>query len=78
MKTVLLLISLFLTSFNQRNNLIEVKILNIKKQNNMANLKDVNFDYIKKWEGGLSCHKLDSASRHVVPDTAEYPNPNGS
>lgn len=77
MKTVLLLISLLLTSFNQRKNLIEGKSLNIKKQNKMANLKDVNFDYIKKWEGGLSCHKLDSASRHIVPDTVEHPNPKG-
>lgn len=43
----------------------------------MANLQEVNFDYIKKWEGGLSFHKKDSASKHPVPSTVAYPNPKG-
>ena len=43
----------------------------------MANLQEVNFDYIKKWEGGLSWNKKDSASKHPVPSTVVHPNPKG-
>jgi len=43
----------------------------------MADINQVNYDYIIKWEGGLSCNKLDSASKHPVPDTHEHPNPKG-
>lgn len=43
----------------------------------MANLQKVNFDYIKKWEGGLSYNQQDSASRNPVPSTKDHPNPKG-
>jgi hypothetical protein len=43
----------------------------------MANLQKVNFDYIKKWEGGLSHNQKDSASRNPVPSTPAHPNPKG-
>jgi len=43
----------------------------------MANLQKVNFDYIKKWEGGLSFNKADSASKNPVPSTLAHPNPKG-
>lgn len=43
----------------------------------MADIKKVNFDYIKKWEGGLSHHKADSASKDPVPSTLEHPNLKG-
>lgn len=43
----------------------------------MANLQKVNFDYIKKWEGGLSYNKKDSASKNPVPSTVAHPNPKG-
>jgi len=44
----------------------------------MADLKKVNFDYIKKWEGGLSHNPKDSASKNPVPSTPEYPNNKGT
>jgi hypothetical protein len=44
----------------------------------MANLQKVNFDYIKKWEGGLSHNQKDSASRNPVPSTPAHPNPKGT
>lgn len=34
----------------------------------MANINNANLDYILRWEGGLSKHQRDSASRHPVPD----------
>ena len=34
----------------------------------MANINNANLDYILRWEGGLSYHQRDSASRHPVPD----------
>lgn len=43
----------------------------------MADLQKVNFDYIKKWEGGLSHNKADSASKFPVPSTSKHPNPKG-
>jgi len=44
----------------------------------MADLKKVNFDYIKKWEGGLSHNPKDSASKNPVPSTPDFPNPKGT
>jgi len=38
----------------------------------MANLSKANLDYILRWEGGLSKHKRDSASRYPVPDGSGY------
>ncbi|MBL7812911.1 MAG: hypothetical protein JNL57_11855 [Bacteroidetes bacterium] len=38
----------------------------------MADIKKVNFDYIKRWEGGLSKDKRDSASKMPVPDGTGY------
>lgn len=38
----------------------------------MADINKVNFDYIKKWEGGLSRNPRDSASKHTVPDGSGY------
>lgn len=43
----------------------------------MANIESVNFDYIRKWEGGLSSHKADIASKNPVPSIPEKPNPKG-
>ena len=34
----------------------------------MANIDKANLGYILRWEGGLSKHTRDSASRHPVPD----------
>jgi lysozyme family protein len=34
----------------------------------MGNINNANLDYILRWEGGLSKHQRDSASRHPVPD----------
>jgi lysozyme family protein len=39
-----------------------------KKLKIMGNLSKANLDYILKWEGGLSKHERDSASRYPVPD----------
>jgi lysozyme family protein len=38
----------------------------------MARIELSNIDYILKWEGGLSKHKADTASRHPVPDGSGY------
>lgn len=38
----------------------------------MANLDKANLGYILRWEGGLSKHTRDSASRHPVPDGSGY------
>jgi lysozyme family protein len=38
----------------------------------MAELSKANLDYILKWEGGLSKHERDSASKHPVPDGSGY------
>lgn len=43
--------------------------LNILK---MANIDKANLGYILRWEGGLSKHTRDSASRHPVPDGSGY------
>jgi lysozyme family protein len=43
----------------------------------MADIKKVNFDYIKKWEGGLSYNQKDSAAKNPVPWTTNYPNHRG-
>ena len=50
---------------------------NFNTSTTMANLQKVNFDYIKKWEGGLSHNQKDSASRNPVPSTPAHPNPKG-
>lgn len=34
----------------------------------MGKINNANLDYILRWEGGLSKHQRDSASRHAVPD----------
>jgi len=38
----------------------------------MGNLSKANLDYILRWEGGLSKHERDSASRYPVPDGSGY------
>jgi len=38
----------------------------------MANIDKANLGYILRWEGGLSKHERDSASRHAVPDGSGY------
>lgn len=38
----------------------------------MANIDKANLGYILRWEGGLSKHTRDSASRHPVPDGSGY------
>lgn len=38
----------------------------------MAKIEHSNIDYILKWEGGLSKHKADTASRHPVPDGSGF------
>lgn len=38
----------------------------------MANIDKANLGYILRWEGGLSKHTRDSASRHPVPDNSGY------
>jgi lysozyme family protein len=38
----------------------------------MANINAVNFDYIKKWEGGLSKDSRDQAAKDPVPDSSGY------
>jgi hypothetical protein len=38
----------------------------------MANINAVNFDYIKKWEGGLSKDSRDQAAKDPVPDGSGY------
>jgi len=38
----------------------------------MADINKVNFDYIKRWEGGLSKHPKDPAAKYPVPDGSGY------
>lgn len=38
----------------------------------MADINKVNFDYIKRWEGGLSKDQRDPASKYPVPDGSGY------
>ena len=38
----------------------------------MADINKVNFDYIKKWEGGLSKDRRDQAAKDPVPDGSGY------
>jgi lysozyme family protein len=38
----------------------------------MAKIEHSNIDYILKWEGGLSKHKADTASKHPVPDGSGF------
>ena len=50
---------------SKRPNGTQTDSLNILK---MANIDKANLGYILRWEGGLSKHTRDSASRHPVPD----------
>jgi lysozyme family protein len=38
----------------------------------MGDIKKVNFDYIRRWEGGLSKDKRDPAAKVPVPDGSGY------
>lgn len=49
----------------KRHNGTRIDLYNICK---MGNINKANLDYILRWEGGLSKHQRDSASRHPVPD----------
>jgi lysozyme family protein len=54
---------------SKRHNGTTIDSLNILK---MANIDKANLGYILRWEGGLSKHERDSASRHPVPDGSGY------
>ena len=49
-----------------------LNVYNKKLKKKMGNINHCNLDYILKWEGGLSKHKLDSASMNCVPDGSGY------